>query len=297
MLRISELKNLLASRPFWLMDGAIGTELERRGYQTQLPFWTAFAAQDVPDLLKQIYQDYLDIGCNILTANTFRISWYLFKTHGKISAFQPLLEETCIIARNLIPTDSSVLLAASVTTLEDCYRPDLTPNRKELQYYHAMQLESFSSCPVDFILAETINNLSEACVLLQLAHEMRLPIILSIITNGQGAFLSGEPIKSLMKTIDRFPAIALSINCRSPKDVLNDAKILSESYDGIKGAYANAPGHPKVMVGWDPAPDANPTFSSFGSEMFGMGYSILGGCCGSTPDMIRALKANIPSNT
>ena len=67
MLRISELKNLLTSRPFWLMDGAIGTELERRGYQTQLPFWTAFAAQDVPDLLKQIYQDYLDIGCDILT--------------------------------------------------------------------------------------------------------------------------------------------------------------------------------------------------------------------------------------
>ena len=78
MLAISEIRHLLSSRKYWLLDGAIGTELERRGFRTSLPLWSAFAATECPGLLEQIYQEYIDAGSNILTANTFRISYYVF---------------------------------------------------------------------------------------------------------------------------------------------------------------------------------------------------------------------------
>src|SRR5690606_409873 len=90
------------------------------------------------------------------------------------------------------------LLAASLTTLEDCYRPDLVPPMDALEHYHEKQLRSLSECRVDLILAETINSVTEAAVIMKLASQMGLPLIMSVVTNGKGALLSGESLHDLV---------------------------------------------------------------------------------------------------
>lgn len=134
----------------------------------------------------------------------------------------------------MLPINSGVLLAASITTLEDCYRPDLVPDESTLLKYHRSQLEALDTCPVDFILAETINSIKEAAVIMQLCAEMKLPLILSFVTNGEGELLSAEKIIDLLKIAEQFSPIGMSINCGPVPEILNDAIILAGHFEGVK---------------------------------------------------------------
>ena len=290
MLEISAFKKLLDSQKCWLLDGATGTELERRGVFTQLPFWTALAVEEHPGILSDIHKEYLSAGCQILTANTFRISWYLFEKHRQEDKFFPLLRKTCELARSVLPINSGVLLAASITTLEDCYRPDLVPDESTLLKYHRSQLEALDTCPVDFILAETINSIKEAAVIMQLCAEMKLPLILSFVTNGEGELLSAEKIIDLLKIAEQFSPIGMSINCGPVPEILNDAIILAGHFEGVKGIYANAPGKPHPDHGWEAANNACPVLEHFAGEMIDLHFKIIGGCCGTTPEMLHAIQ-------
>ncbi len=289
MLRISELENYLNQKPYWLLDGAIGTELESRGYHSPLPFWTSFAARDCPALLRDIYRDYLDAGSLILTANTFRISYYLFEKADRLAELQALLFETCNLTRSVHLEKRIPLVAASLAPLEDCYRPDLTPSPKILNHYHEKQLSALIPCDVDFILAETINTLAEAEVILKLTTQMSLPLILSVVSDGKGSLLSGEPLYDLVKIAQAYNPIALSLNCRSISDLEYDASVLSDHYKGRKAIYCNAPGKPDKYSGWQVKAGAPGELSEFIGKMQVLGFSIFGGCCGTTPPMIEAI--------
>jgi S-methylmethionine-dependent homocysteine/selenocysteine methylase len=293
MMSISSIQRQLQSRSYWLLDGAIGTELEARGYRTSLPFWTAFAAWDCPDLLTKIYLEYLESGSNLLTANTFRISYYLFEKHHRLAEYQPLLSDTCQLTRDLMSGNQKVLLTASLTTLEDCYRPDLVPPIAVLEHYHERQLMSLSECPVDLILAETINSVTEATVIMKLANQMGLPLIMSVVTNGKGALLSGESLHDLVAITQTYQPVALSLNCRSTEELRGDARILSVAFGGIKGVYSNAPGNPHSTKGWEAAPDSLEVLTKFISDMQSMDFRIFGGCCGTTPPMINAMHQRL----
>lgn len=293
MLQITAFHELLCTRKCWLIDGAIGTELERRGYETQLPFWTAYAIQEAPDLLRAIYRDYLSSGCNILTTNTFRISWYLFDKHNRPDEFIPLLRETCQLTREEIAPGSTVLLGGSLTTLEDCYRPDLVPDEHTLKAYHEKQLIAFRSCNIDFILAETINSILEATVILKLAKRLNLPIILSLITNGKGELLSGERLGDFLMLASEYAPTVLSLNCRPIGDLLHDGNILTRNYSGLAGIYPNAPGQPHSKIGWDASIGACEDMEDFADKVIKMGFKVVGGCCGSTPNMLAKMAKKL----
>ncbi len=289
MLRISELENYLIQKPFWLLDGAVGTELESRGYPSPLPFWTSFAARDCPQLLKDIYLEYLDAGSLVLTANTFRISHYLFEKTDRLAELQALLIETCDLTRSVRLRNRIPLVAASLAPLEDCYRPDLTPSANILHHYHEKQLTTLAPCNVDFILAETINTLAEAEVIMKLTTQMSLPLILSVISDGKGSLLSGEPLNDLVKIAHAYNPIALSLNCRSIYDLEYDAGVLSDQYEGRKAIYCNASGKTDKFSGWQVKAGSSRELTEFIGKMQAQGFSIFGGCCGTTPTMIEAI--------
>ena len=111
-----------------LLDGATGTELNRRGVDTGLPMWSANALTTDSGLnvLRQIHLDYLNAGADILTSNTFR-------THrralvGKGYAARDLTRRAVATAQEAVAQfGQPAQVAGSVAPLEDCYRPDLAP--------------------------------------------------------------------------------------------------------------------------------------------------------------------------
>src|SRR5688500_17354583 len=103
-----------------LLDGPLGTELDRRGVPTPLPRWSAGAVDAAPDVLRAIHADYARAGATVHTANTFRTKR---RTLG--DDWERLARRAIAIARESVPAGHRV--AGSIAPLEDCYRPDLSP--------------------------------------------------------------------------------------------------------------------------------------------------------------------------
>lgn len=286
---IDKIARRLAHQRYMLLDGAMGTELERNGYKTKLPLWTAKATQEVPELYDQLQQRYIDAGAEIITANTFRISYYLYERLDLLSQFTYDLSHAIMSSLAFKEFDENLLVAGSIATLEDCYRPELRPNQETLYKYHSMQIRRLVGYPIDLIIAETINNVLEAATIARICADLHFPLFLSIITDGRGNLLDGSPIKDLIHRVEKFPPEALLINCRHIPIINQDLEILlEESYLPI-GIYANAPGAPHPDKGWSPASDATLQFVDACLHWHRAGVKILGGCCGTTPEMIQSL--------
>src|SRR5687767_2878313 len=112
-----------------ILDGATGTELNRRGVDTGLPLWSANALLNDKDsnILKQIHIDYLNAGADIVTTNTFRTHRRALIPSGNADRALELTRRAVDIARDAtsdVKSDSPKFVAGSISTLEDCYRPE-----------------------------------------------------------------------------------------------------------------------------------------------------------------------------
>ncbi len=122
-----------------ILDGAMGTELERRNVPVSLPLWSTNALISHPKTVKQIHKDYIQAGADIITANTFRTNSRSFKRAGIKDMAKELTHRALILAneaRQETVTSRKIWIAGSIAPLEDCYRPDLVPPISELRKEH-----------------------------------------------------------------------------------------------------------------------------------------------------------------
>ena len=108
------------------MDGATGTELERRGVDTSSPIWSALALLDSPKLLEQIHLDYLKAGAEMLIANTFRTQRRSLEKVGMGDQAAQLTALAVSIAQGAVrKSGKQAFVAGSMAPLEDSYKPYL----------------------------------------------------------------------------------------------------------------------------------------------------------------------------
>ncbi len=128
-MKTTPLATLLAKKRPLILDGAMGTELQRRGANTLLPLWSAEALVLSPALVRQIHEEYIRAGADIITANTFRTTRRTFVRTGLPDRSQRLTTTALSLARQAREAfrDRDILVAGSIAPLEDCYRPELVP--------------------------------------------------------------------------------------------------------------------------------------------------------------------------
>ncbi len=171
-----------------LLDGATGTELERRGVDITLPLWSARALIDAPEELRRIHVDYLDAGAGGVTANTFRTHRRTLDWDGRGERAVALTRQAVEIARAACDERKrGALVLGSVAPLEDCYRPDLAPDEAACRAEHAEMISNLLEAGVDLILIETMNNVTETIAAVDAART-RAPgkWIISFCAKSQG---------------------------------------------------------------------------------------------------------------
>ncbi len=120
-----------------LLDGATGTELERRGVACDLPLWSARALTQAPEVLGAVHRGYVAAGVDALTANTFRTHARSLAAAGMADRARGWTELAVASARNAAAgADREIFVLGSAAPLEDCYRPDLVPSPHELEREH-----------------------------------------------------------------------------------------------------------------------------------------------------------------
>ena len=276
-----------------ILDGALGTELTRRGCDTRLPLWSARALMDAPEVVRRIHADYAEAGAEVLTANTFRTNTRALARAGLPDQVAALTRVAVGLAR--AGAAGRARVAGSIAPVEDCYSPDLVPDDASLAREHGELANALAGAGCDLILVETMNTVREAAIAAAAAARTGLPLWVSFTLGGDDRLLSGETLAEAVRAIRPLGPEALLVNCIPVAQVSSALRALRAAVgdDVIRiGAYANV-GHVDNEVGWTLTDAVSPAaYAAAAREWLALGATLIGGCCGTTPAHIEALGSN-----
>lgn len=307
---MSFLKRLTQPAPI-LLDGATGTELNRRAVDTSLPLWSAQALLDAPQVLRQIHADYLRAGAEIITANTFRTHRRSLAKGGLGERARELTRHAVEIARSslrgrTVPLEAARhkprFIAGSIAPLEDCYSPHLTPPQEECEREHAEMAQNLAEAGVDLILVETMPTIREAVAATRAARATGKPVLTSFVCNTEGRLFSGETVTAAVEAVAPLGVAGLLINCTPSTTILRPFEELRAAVKAhaaavplITGLYANI-GHTNEVNGWTSTAEVSPLeYAQLAALWIKRGAKLVGGCCGTTPAHIAAVRVMLTS--
>ena len=273
-----------------LLDGATGTELERRGIACDAPLWSAHALLGDASALEAVHRDYALAGAEILTANTFRTQRRSLAHAGLAEEAGALTRRAVAIARAAAGRDAFV--AGSIATLEDCWRPDLVPGDDVLAREHAEHAAHLAVAGVDLLLIETMNTIREACAAVRAAKATGVPVAVSFACDAAARLLSGEALADALAAVGALDADLVGVNCSPPAHVAAAIAALQASQRPFV-VYANL-GAPTDGASGVHTHDESPAhFAAHARGWIAQGARIVGGCCGTRPAHIRAIASQL----
>ena len=262
-----------------LLDGAMGTELMKRGVQTpRLPEQVNLLE---PEAVQAIHRDYIEAGSRIIYACTFGCN--PLKARGE--AVAPVIEAALGNARSAAGDLARVAL--DVGPLGQLLEPygDLTEEEAGAAFR-----EVFSAgAAADLIVLETFFDLTELRIALAAARET-LPdklVFATMTFQRSGHTLTGVTVEEMARALSEDGASAVGLNCSlGPVEALPLAEALREATDKPLIVKPNA-GMPDPVTGAYPMDAA--AFAEAMAPILGLGVQYAGGCCGTNPDYIRNL--------
>lgn len=277
---------------FLLLDGAMGTELSRRGFDYGNPPFAPRALLSNPDLVLQIHKDYVEAGCDLITANTLCTAAVALQSAGLEAAESEINElafelATEAAAKSKVEGGTSVLAAIGPLST---FFPSNNPTDAQLmaaQEGHATQL---ALAGAEMALCETMPSVREARIAVQAAIHAGLEVVVSFVPKDSRHLISGETIDTAVRAIEPLGPKAMCLNCCS-LEVMDSALATLMALSSVPvGAYAS--------IGTEPA-DRDESTSTIhvlrhAEHWLEFGVRIIGGCCGTTPEHIRTLRKKLP---
>ncbi len=280
-----------------LLDGATGTELQRRGVATRLPLWSAAALLHAPAAVQRIHEDYVAAGADLVVANTFRTNPRTLGRAGLLERGPELNALALELARAAAGSHASdasvgrqVFVAASVAPVEDCYSPQLVPDADTLRREFEQFMSWLRAASPDLLWIETMGTVREASAAARCAQQAGLPFAVSFVVDERGDLLSHEPLEAAIDAVAPLGPLALGLNCVPPAGLTRILPRLARAASVPLCAYAHI-GNPEPIRGWSFSQDVSPgDYAAHAREWLDLGARIIGGCCGTTPEHIAALR-------
>jgi homocysteine S-methyltransferase len=288
-----------------VLDGALATELERRGANLNDSLWSAKILLETPELIRAVHLDYLRAGANVMTTASYQATFRGFARIGlsdkqAVQLFR-LSVRLASEAREEFLVESSQphpLIAASVGSygafLADGseYRGDYNLTRDQLKGFHRRRIEALLEASPDLLAFETVPCRKEGEAILELMGEYpEVKAWLSFSCCDEVHVCSGDGFRDCVKLAnDSDQILAVGLNCTSPFLV----EPLIRSVGDIAGKYFIA--YPNSGERWDARNrhwrDAGRTvdFGGLARRWYAAGARVIGGCCRTTPDDIRSIS-------
>ena len=280
-----------------LMDGGMGSEFDRRG-MTNPTTWSGGPMLTHPELVREIHQEYIEAGAEIIITNTFSTGRDVLEEAGldhKVAEANRLGIEAAVQARSNTGTEDSVVVAASVSTMSPKTHAEIpVPYEKALETYRE-QLGELAKGGPDVAVGEMLIRISDTLAVIDAAAELGLPVWvgLSLVRDGDELYLGiqdrhgGETLQDAMDAIEDKDIASVFIMHTSVDDTAPGLEIVKKSWSGTFGAYAHFPRLGGPIKGKAVGPQQYLEYAKGWSEQ---GALIIGGCCGTRPDHIRTLR-------
>ena len=280
-----QIREVFDRKRFVLLDGGMGTQLQTRGLQPgQKP---ELAALEMPDTLTAIHADYARAGADILLANTFGAN--AKKLAGCPCTVEQVVSASIACARSAA-AETGALVALDIGPLGELLVPAGTLRFEDAYAEFAQVIRAGAAAGADLVFLETMTDLYELKAAILAAKEnCALPVFTSMSFESRGRTFTGCTVESYAVTAAGLGADAVGINCSlGPKEILPFAQRLCRSVPACVPVFV------KPNAGL-PNPDGsyNLNAAEFAAEMkayASIGVSMVGGCCGTTPDFIAKLR-------
>ena len=278
---------------FKILDGAIGSELIRRGLTLPEYIWSADANMNYPELVLQIHEEYVDAGADYITTNTFRTTPRAYLKTGINSKKASQMAKNSLVRAVELAKKTALQrtkIIGSIAPLEDCYRPDLFPGR-DVAISEFSQLGKWMvEAGVDILLLETMNSMAETEAGLYALKDADQPIWVSFVLKDENHLLSGDRLADALYMLNSFQIEMVLLNCnplaltKRAVDNIVDNQIVSW------GIYPNLGRGEPSLDGCIVKHESMKKYLSVIEHALNSGASVIGACCGSSPKHIAEIK-------
>jgi len=307
---MASLSEYLHGLPLLIIDGALATEMEKRGADLHDPLWSAKYLIEAPERIAAVHLDYLLAGADVLITASYQASIPGFMARGmsRAQAYQ-LMQTSVVLARNARDTWFAThgvsatrwmpLIAGSVgpygayTADGGEYRGNYGLSAAQLREFHLPRIDALVSAGVDFVACETIPDLFEAVVLAEiLASYPGVEAWMSFSCGSGAATYAGQSLKDVAQTMAQYPHVqAIGANCTAPQHIPAIIATLRAHSDQAIVVYPNSgeqyDAHTNTWSGIATCDD----YVQAAQHWYALGANAIGGCCRTDPATIAAVRA------
>lgn len=280
-----------------LADGAMGTMIHAHGITFDKCFDELNVTQ--PSVVADIHRTYIDAGAQIILTNTFGSNKYRLSTHGLQSKVKEMNTAAVSLARRVVEASfKEVLIAGDVGPLGARLAPFGRVKPEQAFAAFKEQIEALVSTGVDLILIETMSDLYEVAEAVKAARDVdqEIPIVASMTFTRDDTTLLGDNAKKVAIELTKMGVDVIGINCSSgPSQVLRLLNVMRRTAPEEKFLVKPNAGWPERIGARIMYPATPEYFGDYAMAYVDAGASIIGGCCGTTPLHIAAMRAALDS--
>jgi methionine synthase I (cobalamin-dependent)/5,10-methylenetetrahydrofolate reductase len=294
---MGQFADIFSNRPV-LADGAMGTVLYARGVFINRCYDELNLSD--PNLILSIHEEYLQAGAEIIETNTFGANRFRLTRHGLAAKVAEINSAGVRLAKQAVAhlkekQAGTAYVAGSIGPLGVHLEPLGKTGLDEARAAFAEQIRALADSGADILIIETMPALNEAREALLAAEETapHLPVLVMVTVDDDSNCLDGSSPAQAAALLTEWGAGAIGVNCSTgPATVLTAVEAMRAATDLPLAAMPNA-GMPRAIEGRNIYLCSPEYMASFARKAIAAGAQIVGGCCGTTPNHIRAMRSAV----
>jgi len=274
-----------------IFDGGTGTYLYDKGIYINRCFEELNLTN--PELVMEIHRDYINAGADVIETNTFGANRYALMSYGLESKVYEINYKGAQLAKSV--AKDSALVAGSVGPLRVPIEPLGKLSLDAARDAFAEQIKGLLDGGADLIVFETFSMVEELVQSVRAARELNadIPILAQVTINSEGNLLSGETLRRFVEELVPYHIDAIGMNCsEGPRLMLEALERLRELTALPISVQPNA-GLPQNIGGRNLYMTSPEYMAEYAKRFIQTGASIVGGCCGTNPAHIKAIRCAV----
>jgi homocysteine S-methyltransferase len=271
-----------------VFDGGMGTYLYEKGIFIN----TCFDELNLtnPDLVTGVHRDYIHAGADAIETNTFGANRFKLAPFGLEKKVHEINLRGAQIAKKI--AGNATLVAGSVGPLGVQIEPLGKLSFDEAKEAFKEQIKGLLDGEVDMVILETFGHVPELLQGIRATRELSetIPLIAQVTINDDGTLLSGATLESFVSAASKYPIDVIGLNCSvGPKSMLDALEALKSLTPLPLSVQPNA-GVPQSIGGRNIYMTSPEYIAEYAKRFIQTGAAIVGGCCGTNPEHIRAIR-------
>lgn len=310
---MNKLEQILEKQDVFIIDGALGTRLQEKGFNVNDSMWSAKFLDENPNAIKDVHKEYLEAGADCIITSSYQASIEGFVKKGfSEKKAQELIELSINLAKDSIKEfweklenkkkREKPLVAASIGPYGAYlangaeYTGIYGIENEELKNFHKRRVELIAKMTPDIFAVETIPSFHEAKILCEILKEYKnIPSWISFSAKNGTHINGGESIKECAKYLQTQEHItAIGINCTAPEFITSLIEEIKSVCDKPIVIYPNGGSkYNPVTKKWENSKTDEKEFAKMAKLWKNKGAKLIGGCCQTGPKEIKELRKTL----